>query len=39
MQHRLMWIEYERRKKELPPDLTPEQYEAAIRQICEELGI
>lgn len=33
------WIEYERRKKELPDDLTPAEYEDAIREICEELGI
>jgi hypothetical protein len=29
--------EYERRKKALPADLTPEEYTAAIRRICDEL--
>jgi hypothetical protein len=33
------WTEYERRKKALPDDLTPEEYTAAIREICDELEI
>ena len=32
------YLEYERRKKALPP-MSPEEYEAAIREICRELGI
>ena len=32
------YLEYERRKKELPP-MSSEEYEAAIREICRELGI
>jgi len=35
----LTWQEYERRKKALSPDLSPKEYEDAIDQICEELGI
>lgn len=31
-------LEYERRKKALPP-MSPQEYEAAIREICRELGI
>ena len=31
-------LEYERRKKALPP-MSSQEYEAAIREICEELGI
>lgn len=30
--------EYEKRKQELK-GLTPEEYEEAIKEICEELGI
>lgn len=33
------WREYERRKAALPPDLTPDQYEQACRDIAEELGL
>lgn len=32
------WAEYERRKKALP-HMSAEEYEAAIREICRELGI
>ena len=32
------WAEYERRKKALPP-MSSQEYEAAIREICRELGI
>jgi hypothetical protein len=31
-------LEYERRKRELPP-MSSQEYEAAIREICRELGI
>jgi len=31
-------LEYERRKKELPP-MSAEEYERAVREICRELGI
>lgn len=33
------WQEYERRKAALPPTLSPSEYEAALRKICEELGL
>lgn len=33
-----LWVEYERRKKELPV-LSPDEYIAAICKIAEELGI
>jgi len=32
------WAEYERRKRELPP-MSPQEYEAAIKEICRELRI
>jgi len=32
------WAEYERRKRELPP-MSAQEYEAAVREICRELGI
>ena len=32
------WREYERRKAALP-DLTPDEYERACREIAEELGL
>ena len=32
------YLEYERRKKALPP-MSSEEYERAIREICRELGI
>ncbi len=32
------WAEYERRKKALPP-MSSEEYERAVREICEELKI
>lgn len=31
--------EYEALKKALPAELTPEEYEAAVRAIAERLGI
>ena len=31
--------EYEAQKKALPTELTPEEYEAAVRAIAERLGI
>ena len=31
-------LEYERRKKELPP-MSAQEYERAVREICRELGI
>ena len=31
-------LEYERRKAALPP-MSSQEYEAAIREICRELGI
>jgi hypothetical protein len=31
-------LEYERRKKELPP-MSAEEYERAVREICRELVI
>lgn len=33
------WEEYERRKKELPDDLTPEERDKAIAAILEELNL
>lgn len=33
------WVEYERRKSQLPADLSPEDREVATRQIAEDLGI
>lgn len=33
-----LWLEYERRKKELPV-LTPDQYMLAVCKIAEDLGI
>jgi len=33
------WQEYERRKKALPANLSTDEYDAAIKMICEELGI
>ena len=33
------WGEYERRKKELPADLSPAEYTEAIRRIAMELGL
>jgi hypothetical protein len=32
-----LWTEYERLKRQLDEDLTPEQYEKAIKEICDEL--
>jgi hypothetical protein len=32
------WVDYERRKKELPP-MTSEEYLIAVTDIAEELGI
>ena len=32
------YLEYERRKAALPP-MSSQEYEAAIREICRELGI
>jgi len=31
--------EYERRKAELPADLTPEQYDQALQAIARRLGV
>lgn len=31
------WWEYEARKKELPDNLTPKEYEAEIRKIVKQL--
>ena len=39
MEQNNIYQEYEIRKANLPSDLTPEQYEAAIEKIAEELGI
>jgi hypothetical protein len=34
------WLEYERRKKDLQrKNLTPEEYEEAIKKIAKELGV
>lgn len=33
------WEQYTQRKAELPPDLTPEEYEAAIDKIVDELAL
>lgn len=33
------WEEYERRKRELPQDLTTAEYTEAIRELCRELNI
>lgn len=33
------WLEYERRKRALPPGLTPAQYAAACRAIAAKLCI
>lgn len=33
------WEEYERRKKALPDDLTPEERDKAIAAILEELNL
>lgn len=33
-----LWLEYEKRKKELPI-LSPDEYMAAVCEIAEELGI
>jgi hypothetical protein len=33
------WQEYEIRKKAIPVHYTPDQYEAACRQVARELGI
>lgn len=32
------YLEYERRKKALPP-MSPEEYERVVKEICMELGI
>jgi len=32
------WVEYERRKRELPPTDSSD-YEKAIKEICDELGL
>ena len=32
------WEEYEMRKKALPP-MGPDDYEDAVREICEDLGL
>jgi len=33
------WLEYEKEKKNLPKDLSPEEYSEAIRRICKKLKI
>jgi len=33
------WDEYEQWKKELPLDLSPEEYTESIGRICDELGL
>ena len=33
------YLEYERLKRELPKSLTPEQYETAIQELADRLGI
>jgi len=33
------WSEYEQEKKNLPQNLSPEEYSEAIRKICEKLNI
>ena len=33
------WVEYERRKNELPESLSADQREAELRKIADELGI
>lgn len=33
------WLEYEREKKKLPQDLSPEEYSEAIREIAKRLKI
>lgn|GEM_PF-6866514 len=34
-----MWEEYERRKRELPDNLTPEEYEKELKKILRETGL
>lgn len=34
------WLEFERRKRELQKqDLTPAQYESAVKRLAERLGV
>ena len=33
------WAEYERLKREIPPGLTPQQYEATCRALAKKAGI
>jgi DNA-binding ferritin-like protein (Dps family) len=33
------WREYERRKRALPKDLSPREYEEAVRKLSREMGI
>ena len=33
------WTEYEKRKRELPADLSPAEYTEAVKRIARELGI
>lgn len=33
------WRKYEARKKQLPKNLTPKEYEAALQKIVEQLEI
>jgi len=33
------WLEYEKEKKNLPHNLTPEEYSEAIKKICKKLKI
>lgn len=34
-----LWQEYEIRKDNLPEDLTPDEYDIAIREILDDLGL
>jgi len=33
------WLEYEKEKKKLPKNLSPEEYSEAIKKICKKLKI
>lgn len=34
-----LWLEYERRKRELPDNLSPDEYNEACRKIADDLRI
>lgn len=38
-QQRNPWVEYERRKAELPKEISSAEREEALRKIADELGI